>query len=103
VLITAEGLAHHFEFVPCSRNYNSLLGYAILLGRRLLTPVPRSGQDADGLGLKTTCSEAVPPSPARPSRPGHPWGFEARKAEVRLPSHGSVGATCLSPANAIRR
>ena len=40
VLITAEGLAHHFEFVPCSRNYNALLGYAILLGRRLLTPVP---------------------------------------------------------------
>jgi hypothetical protein len=103
VLITAEGLTHHFELVPCSRNYNALLGYAILKGRRLLTAVPRSGQNTDGLALKTTCSEAVPPPPARRSRPGHPWGFEARKAEVRRPSHGSVGATCLSPANAIRR
>jgi hypothetical protein len=48
VLVTSEGLTHHFESVASPRNYNALLGYAILRGRRLLPAVPRSGEDPAG-------------------------------------------------------
>src|ERR1700722_4545872 len=60
VLVTSEGLTHHFESVASPRNYNALLGYAILRGRRLLPAVPRSGEDPAGgharSGYQTTAS-----------------------------------------------
>lgn len=72
VFITAEGLTHHFELVPSPHNYNAILGYAILLGRRLLPAVQLSEEDTGG-----GCAR-----PARRPPPGRPWGFEAVKAEV---------------------
>jgi hypothetical protein len=59
VLITSEGLIHHFESVASPHNYNALLGYAILLGRRLLPAVPRSEQDAVGGRRQSDCPTAA--------------------------------------------
>jgi hypothetical protein len=59
VLITSEGLTHHFESVASPRNYNALLGYAILFGRRLLAAVPRSEEDAVGGRRQSDCPTAA--------------------------------------------
>ena len=59
VLVTSEGLTQHFEFVASPRNYNALLGYAILLGRRLVPAVPRSEKDAVGGRRQSECPTAA--------------------------------------------
>jgi hypothetical protein len=59
VLITSDGLTYHFESVGSPRNYNALLGYAILFGRRLLPAVPRSEEDAVGGRRQSECPTAA--------------------------------------------
>jgi hypothetical protein len=68
ILVTSEGLTYHFESVGSPRNYNALCGYAILVGRRLLPTVPRSGEDAVGGRPQSDYLTAVALSTVSPGR-----------------------------------